>query len=131
MGRFLLTLGMLVFMTGSAHAVDLERLCAKFALMKDPDARVYRGEFENGRPHALVVVREQGTDTAKVLYAYEKRPHVARDREGCRRARGRFKDNILTVKLNKFIRVKYTFDGDKVAVRYRRVNITRGDLMAE
>ena len=132
MRRLFFALGMLVFLTGSAHAADLlERLCEKFPLLKDPDARVYRGEFDNGRPHALVVVRQQGTNRAKVLYVYGKRPEKDNDSEGCRRARGRFDDNILTVKLNEAIRVKYTFDGDDVAVRYRRVSITRGDLTAE
>ena len=97
--------------------------------MNDPDARVYRGEFENGRPHVLVVLREQGTDKARVLYAYGKRSD--RDREGCRRARGRFDGDILTVRLSKTITVKYTFDGDQVAVEYTRVRILTGDLTAE
>ena len=111
--------------------MDLEKLCGKFALLKDPDAHVYSGVFKNHRPHTLVVVREQGTDKATVLYAYGSRPDRDRDREGCLHRKGQFDDNVLTVRLRKNITVTYTFDGDQVAVEFRRTILLKGELTAE
>ena len=77
MRRILLALGMLVFMTGSAHALDLKKVCGDFAALENPDTKVYRGEWKRTYPNesnsaetAFAVIETTKSGRLLLLYAF-------------------------------------------------------------
>lgn len=115
MRRILLVLGMLVFITGSAHALDLKRLCGDLAALENPDTKVYRGEWKRTYPKeggptetAFAVIETTGSGRLLLLYAVQ----FYSGTERCYAMFGSMSgDTLKTQTPWRGVRLTYTFDG--------------------
>ena len=71
----------------SASTLDVSELCGRFELLEDPEARAYRGQFEDRKgvalDHALIVIQVTDAGKALVFYVHGKQPKWNIRRPGC------------------------------------------------
>ena len=106
----------------SASSLDIPELCGDLELLKDPENRVYRGQFKSGGvvlEHALVVTPITHNRDTVVLYVWGKQPQWKISKAGCSLGTGAGKGDTLAIYW-KGLQVTYKFSGDKATVKYKR-----------
>ena len=108
-----------------ADPLDIHELCGDFEILKDPENRIYRGQYKGGgvtNEHVLVItpITGMGTENRQTLtfYVWGKQPRWDISEAGCIPATGMVKGDILTIYW-KSDRVTYKFSGDKASVKYK------------
>ena len=131
----LATVATLLGLSGSAHALDLNKLCGDFAALKNPETKIYRGEFEVTHPGsrplreaALVMIETTGTNKVLLFQAGE----GPRGRKYCLALFGSLEGQTLNVRSPfRGVTNTYTFDEEGgVYQKYRRVG-RKGNLAFE
>ena len=134
MKRALLILATLLVLSGSAHALELEKLCGDFAALQNPDTKVYRGEWQRTFPSnldplpvALVVIETTKSDRVLLWHVIKYR----RGGERCHPLLGRTSGQRLDAQTPwRRTNLKYTFDEEGGATieyvsRDKDGNVTR------
>ena len=106
----------------SASSLDIPELCGDLELLKDPENRVYRGQFKGGgvvQEQALVVTPITHNRHTVVLYVWGKQPQWKISKAGCSLGTGARKGDTLAIYW-KGLQVTYKFSGDKATVKYKR-----------
>lgn len=129
------TLLMLLAVSGwsSASDLDFSEVCGDFELFKNPQARIYRGQFEDRKgvtlDHVLVMTQTTDAGNALVFYVHGKQPKWNIGKSGCLPRIGRIDGDTLTLPWRYGIKITYDFDDDGTAsVKYvskRRDGTTR------
>lgn len=117
----------------SASTLDIFEVCGDFELFKNPETRVYRGQFEDKKgvtlDHVLVVTQTTDAGKALAFYIHGKQPKWNIKKSGCSPRIGMIDGDTLTLGLQRYIKVTYVFDDDGTAsVKYvsrRRDGTTR------
>ena len=107
----------------AVHALDVTTICGDFELFKDPQTRMYRGQFKKKGvtlDHVLVVTEVTDTGKAMVFYVYGKQPKWRIKKAGCSPRIGIVEGDTLTLFLRGNKRtVTYKFADDGTAsVKY-------------
>ena len=105
----------------SASTLDIPELCGDLEILKDPENRVYRGQFKGGGvvlEHALVVAPITHNRETVVFYVWGKQPVWNISKAGCRLGTGAVNADTLTIYW-KGLRVTYKFSGDDASVKYK------------
>lgn len=116
----------------SASTLDISELCGDFELFKNPETRIYRGQFEDKQGvtlhHVLVITQTTHAGEALAFYIHGKQPKWKIKKSGCSPRIAMIDGDTLTLGW-RYIKVTYVFDDDGTAsVKYvskRRDGTTR------
>ena len=120
--------------SSSVRALDVPAICGDFEFFKNPETRVYRGQFEDGKgvtlDHVLIVAEVTDAGKALAFYVYGKQPKWKIKKPGCSPRIGSVDGDTLTLPLRRNrLTVTYVFNDDGTAsVKYvskRRDGSTR------
>ena len=107
----------------SASTLDIHELCGGFELLKDPENRVYRGEYKSKGvvlETALVVTPVTSSGVTVVFYLWGEQPKWKIPEAGCVPAVATEKGDKLSLHTRRGKnRITYKFSGDEASVKFK------------